>query len=283
MNLWEIAARKLALNKKAALEDLKALIDTLGRNIIDDPSSDVKRYCKFSNKVISRRLVAREGGVETLVAFGFIPYTHGEEKGLIYEDGEGGQEIACTTLETGLKWFDGTVHSILQYAQDDKSVCAEVIVSVRMPVGSPLIGGFMKQETIANVVSYVSNFFLEDSRSKITLRQTHNPRDLAALVGEGGEGIIPTLLSLNLTGRVSLLCTLQSDERRQQALTMPVTVLPGLDAIKDGETEGLSTPETVRSRPVITQHVRQRQAAAAERNSEKESILSQFQADHDRS
>ena len=175
-NLWEIAARKLACNKKEDLEDLGKVIDTIVKNILDNRHESKYRICKFSNKIISQRFLAREGGVETLIAFGFTPHNSERNgKSLILIDDEEASHDIFLALETGLTWFHETVASMLRSAANSQSVCAEVLISFRMPVGPPIIGGFMKEETISSVVNYVSNFFSGEKRACITLRQPHDP------------------------------------------------------------------------------------------------------------
>ena len=239
INLWEIAARKLACNKRDDLEDLGKVIDTIVKNILDHRSESKYRLCKFSNKVIARRFLAREGGVETLTAFGFMPFnSETDGKGLILLDKEEAPHDTISALETGLVWFHETVASMLRSATDSQSVCAEVLISFKMPVGPPVVGGFMKEETISSVLSYVSNFFSDEKKARITLRQPHDPRDLTA-----AATCQATLQEMDLNvSRLGLVASLQSDKSREEALQQPQSVLHGLSS------EG---PEAVRSKQAI--------------------------------
>ena len=118
-------------------------------------------FCKFSNKIISQRFLAREGGVETLIAFGFTPHNSERNgKSLILIDDEEASHDIFLALETGLTWFHGQ-WPIYAPKCCKQSICMrkKVLISFRMPVGPPIIGGFMKEETISSVVNYVSNFF----------------------------------------------------------------------------------------------------------------------------
>ena len=187
-NLWEIAARKLSCNKKAELRDLHKLISTVVSNILGHRDESKYRVCKFSNAVIKRRLLARDGGVETLTAFGFTPYnSETDGKGLILmdveveEEDENAQHGIFAALQTGLEWFDDTVNAMLKGDSGDQTVCAEVLISIKMPVGAAIVGGFMKSETISSVVSFCSNYFSDEKKARITLRQPHDPQDLAVI------------------------------------------------------------------------------------------------------
>ena len=268
-NLWEIAARKLACNKKAELRDLHKLISTLVSNILGHRDESKYRVCKFSNAVIKRRLLARDGGVETLTAFGFTPYnSETDGKGLILmeveEEEEDAQRGIFAALQTGLGWFDDTVNAMLKGDSGDQIVCAEVLISIKMPVGAAIVGGFMKSETISSVVSFCSNYFSDKKKARITLRQPHDPQDLAVISQA-------TLQDLGLgISRVGLVASLQSDELRIEALVKPQTVHHGL---------GCNGPEAVRSKAAIAAAVRKRQDEATARIEERKSIISAFKDD----
>ncbi len=265
-NLWEIAARKLACNKKGDLEDLRKVIDTIIKNILNHREESKYRTCKFSNKVIARRFLARDGGIDTLTAFGFTPYnSETDGKGLVLLDAEEAQHDKFSALETGLTWFHETVDSMIRSAVGDESPCAEVLISIKMPVGSPVVGGFMKQETISSVMSYLSNYFSDEKKAHITLRQPHDPRDLAA-----AATCQATLQEMGLVGRVGLVATLQSDKLREQVLRQPQSVLHGLHS---------NGPEAVRSKEAIAAAVQKRKDVVTEQAEERKSILSAFRDD----
>ncbi len=271
-NLWEIAARKLACNEKAELRDLHKLVSTMVSNILGHRDESKYRVCKFSNAVIKRRLLAREGGVETLTAFGFTPYNSETGRGLILleveeeEEEEDAQHNIFAALVTGLGWFDDTVNAMLKGDLGDQSVCAEVLISIKMPVGAAIVGGFMESETISSVVSFCSNYFSDEKKARITLRQPHDPQDLAAVATSQ-----TTLQDLGLgISRVGLVASLQSDESRAEALVKPQTVIHGLAG---------NGPEAVRSKAAIAAAVRKRQDEATARIEERKSIISAFQDD----
>ena len=122
----------------------------------------------------------------------------------------------------------------------------------------------MKSETISSVVSFCSNYFSDEKKARITLRQPHDPQDLAVISQA-------TLQDLGLgISRVGLVASLQSDELRKEALVKPQTVLHGLAG---------NGPEAVRSKAAIAAAVRKRQDEATARIEERKSIISAFQDD----
>ena len=71
LSTWEKCARTLSLNTRDDLIDLVKLLETLCRNIVDNPAEPKVRSIKLNNKTLEKRLLGRKGGIEFLAAIGF--------------------------------------------------------------------------------------------------------------------------------------------------------------------------------------------------------------------
>ena len=234
----------------------------------------------MSNKSIKSRLCDRQGGIETLLALGFVvkvDESDGEKYLSLYEEEEALNLESIDLLQSSLTWFNDTARSISQSAANDHDPCAECIIQIKLPVGTSSIqGGFMSHETIAQVLTFVEQYFNEDKRGSVTLRQAHDPTDLCSVVtkreGEGkGEEGYPSLRDLGLGGKAKLICTSLNDSAR-------ATTLQQKTVFNVADDEG-NAKFVVQSKQAVRKAVQARKSDSEARKSEKESILSAFRDD----
>ncbi len=269
---WEKVARLLATNTKCDLDELTEVIQKIGRNIVDDPGEMKFRRLKASNKTIKVKILEKNGGMELLTCLGFVARV--DEAGERYlellpqkEDSTGGEPTIFSvddSLQANLSWLQTTAETISQQAVHDGSPCAEFILQIRLPTGTKVIGGFLKDETIMAVVSFVKTFFSEDRR--VVLRQPHDASDLANRFN--GDGSHPTLEKLGIGKKAMLLCTTLGDDAREELITEKRNMMT--DAL---ESDQIKLKSTVRSSVVAA---RSKKVMLA---SERESLTRQFEED----
>jgi hypothetical protein len=278
-SVWEKVCRLIAVHSKADLMDLDSIMTTLLSNIIKDPSNRKFRRLKMSNKSIKSRLCDRQGGIETLLALGFVvkvDESDGEKYLSLHEEEEALNMERIDLLQSSLTWFNDTATSISQSAANDHDPCAECIIQIKLPVGTSSIrGGFMSHESIAQVLTFAEQYFNEDKRGSVTLRQAHDPTDLCSVAtkgeGEGEGGSPPSLRELGLGRKAKLICTSLNDSAR-------ATTLQQKTVFNAADDEG-NAKFVVQSKQAVRKAVQDRKSDSEARKSEKESILSAFRDD----
>ena len=188
-------ARHLALNSMEELTDLTTLCGTICKNAVTPSSSSSAKYrvLKLSNESIKRRLVGRQGGVEFLLAGGWVrrqqagadllelPAPAGSEDDA-KEAPSGPQDLAqaqacenaqAATLLQALAWLESTTAALQAYHEQagrrPSDSIAEVTLSLRLPT-SKVVAGFMRRDLLSAVRSYAASYFLPSRRGDVSLR-----------------------------------------------------------------------------------------------------------------
>lgn len=187
-------ARHLALNSMEELTDLTTLCGTICKNAVTPSSSSAKyRVLKLSNESIKRRLVGRQGGVEFLLAGGWVrrqqagadllelPAPAGSEDDA-KEAPSGPQDLAqaqacenaqAATLLQALAWLESTTVALQAYHEQagrrPSDSIAEVTLSLRLPT-SKVVAGFMRRDPLSAVRSYAASYFVPSRRGDVSLR-----------------------------------------------------------------------------------------------------------------
>lgn len=235
-SMFHRSARSLPLNSVDDLLNLQELLLKLCQNIIDNPIEIKFHSIKLSNKSIQNRLINRKGGIEFLAAIGFISITKDGEKYLsLYENNGGNVDntINIKKIEDGVIWLNETVETCLlmsnitanskNLAQSKNVItpCAECIIQIRLSTGQSVIGGFMREDKVIDVLSFAQTFFKADRANEVVLRHTHNSTEI--------NSFDVTLDKASLFPRAILIATTQSKEIRitkvQQVLLLLIIYL----------------------------------------------------------
>ena len=107
------------------------------------PQEQKFRRLKMSKSVIKQRILDRNGGIELLTGLGFVTQIDevDGEKYLVLPSEEDGKETSrIALLRESLNWFNETVQSVSQQALKDDDLCAEYVVSVKLPIGTQVRG-----------------------------------------------------------------------------------------------------------------------------------------------
>lgn len=108
LSTWEKCARTLSLNTRDDLIDLVKLLETLCRNIVDNPAEPKVRSIKLNNKTLEKRLLSRKGGIEFLAAIGFKTVVVDAVRTMEYPCDEYSTFISAPRLnaiDDGLSWL----------------------------------------------------------------------------------------------------------------------------------------------------------------------------------
>lgn len=261
--IWERVGRKFAVNSSIDLLDLSEVLKKIIENIRLNPDEPKFRSVKIGNKVIQSRVAAREGGLDFLLACGFLSQVKDGEKLLCLES------VDDAALDENLKWLLDNVPMCCRMAIDrgsaDTDPCADCIVQIKLPTGSSVSGGFMMEEPVQAVQSFASCFFTAAPTENIALRFPHV---VASLTGSTDMTAI-SLKEAGFTSRVVLIASTQSDEEFRTVVQKTREVAVSTNAKEKREQELKLKQEKL--------------SKAAERKAEKDSILKAFKDDHDKS
>ena len=209
---WEKCSRLLLLNNVPVLSQLVSVVEKLAANIQNFPSEEKFRCINTDNKAIKSKIIDCSGGLEILLALGFIPsgYSSTGAKVLKLNFGEleenNGNDSSLHLLSEGLSWLRDTYTTCKHYADIictssgvTVSPCCEVQVQLRLPTAVIVKGGFMRSETLQEVKNYACCFFSEENAKTVTLSFSHEAKEIGPALLER------TFDSLGLTGRESFI------------------------------------------------------------------------------
>jgi hypothetical protein len=220
-SMFHRSARSLPLNSVDDLLNLKELLLKLCQNIINNPTEEKFHSIKLSNKSIQNRLINRKGGVEFLAAIGFVSiFKDGEKYLSVYENNDENvdNKINIKIIEDGIIWLNETVETCLLMSNitansknlaQSKSIikpCAECIIQIRLSTGQAVIGGFMREDKVSDVLSFAQTFFKAERANEVILRHTHNSTEI--------NSFDFTLVKASLFPRAILVASTQSKEIR---------------------------------------------------------------------
>ena len=158
-DIWQRCARKLALNTPSQLSSLGSTIQMIIQNCLDNPTDQKYFKIKTSGKTFQTKISTFEGGTDFLIACGFTTVVIDDEKyfQLLEFDKE--------HLDLCMSWLLNTIstcHEMRQrhkVAPNDNAPCAECTIQIRLPNNTTAIGGFMRNDTIRDVLSFASCYF----------------------------------------------------------------------------------------------------------------------------
>jgi hypothetical protein len=155
---WEICERKLSLNTANQLESLVSTLTNIITKCIEFPHES--KYLSLNTTTVSfqKKIAKAEGGCEYLQAAGFAPTVKNGEKWLCLLPGD------ARDLDRAMTWIKDKSSVILALNPDYSSEipCAECILQIRFPNGSTATGGFMKTNTIQDVLSFAKCYVQAD-------------------------------------------------------------------------------------------------------------------------
>lgn len=167
-NDWEKCARLFLLNSPAQLRDLSALLEQVLTNILTNRDEEKFRVVKTSNKTINSRIISRNGGLEFLLAAGFVAQAD-ESGGKILKFAENALDVdAHQPLLSAVEWLKNTVSSCVDLhaskvaVTDDDAPCCECVIQLRLPTGATASGGFMRGDTLQDVRDFAACYFHPD-------------------------------------------------------------------------------------------------------------------------
>jgi hypothetical protein len=220
---FQKVVRLLLVNTQEDLEDMLALLKTLIGNVMESPKDSKFRLLKLTKDIIKRRLVQRNGGVEFLIAAGWIATARDREPVLELPMSVEGIDPAVVddekirlqleNMSLAYEWLLETAKAILmQHTASERKAtdaCAECIIQLRFANGSRYSGGFMKSDTLSDVRLFAQSFFVADRRADVALRLP----DIAAEALDTAADS-QTLTQLRLSPRAVLLASTSDDATR---------------------------------------------------------------------
>lgn len=158
-DIWQRCARKFSLNTPLQLSILGSTLQMIIQNCLDNPTDQKYFKIKTSGKTFQTKIATYEGGVDFLIACGFISVVIDNEKyfHLIEFDKE--------HLDLCMSWLFNTVctcHEMRQrhkISPTDITPCAECTIQIRLPNNTTAVGGFMRNDTIRELLSFSSCYF----------------------------------------------------------------------------------------------------------------------------
>lgn len=158
--VWEKCARLLMLNSPMKLDELLDIVSKVIKNAVEKSQDSRFRTLKMNNSTVKNKIIDVPGGLEFLIAVGFEVRNENENKVLFFPH----DSVGLQSLETGLTWLINTVHTC-KGCSDPTNLshgCAQCIISVRMPTGSSVLGGFMKGDKLSDVRSFACCYFMQE-------------------------------------------------------------------------------------------------------------------------
>jgi len=223
------------------------------RNVLADPREPKFRALKLSNESIQRRLIQRPGGLDFVLAAGWIrqqrlnvlelvsslplaplePHVKagGAPAGSSDEAAKAQADVQLIRLQQALDWLESTTVTFtayhLQAGRAPSDPVAECTLQLRLPT-SKVTAGFMRNDTLEAVYRYAETYFVKERRGQLSLRLPDSSAvALEARKNSAGSGSIPpapathgdtaagrTLEALDLCPRAALLVTVADDAQR---------------------------------------------------------------------
>jgi hypothetical protein len=134
-------------------------------NIIDNIGDFKYRTIKVANKSVNNKVLSKSGGLEYLLACGFqVQIDESGTKVLVLPV----KENDTISMQNSLEWLKVTSKSccdirnnkLNNFANDD--VCCECTIQIRLPTGATVCGGFMRGDTLQDVLNYAACYFQAD-------------------------------------------------------------------------------------------------------------------------
>jgi hypothetical protein len=116
------------------LIDLQDILNTICKNIVNNPFEPKYQTIKLSNKTVQQRIVQRKGGLEFLGAVGFIVEVLDGQKVLQFDTEGLTEETIPVVIEDGLNWLNATIETCISmaemYQRNSAEPCAGVINTI---------------------------------------------------------------------------------------------------------------------------------------------------------
>jgi len=167
---WEKCARLLLLNPLSKLLIFQKTVDTIFDNIIRYPNDDKYTTLKTSNSSIRSKILEVNGGPEFFMGVGFrsmIDQGDAKVLKLSIERTDDHDGIVACLLSTGRDWLADTIstcESIMTNTHSPKvaETCADCIINIKLPTGTTVCGGFLKEDKLLDVLTYACSYFDKD-------------------------------------------------------------------------------------------------------------------------
>ena len=167
----KIVRGKLAEELYHSLSAMNKISDL--SNICSDPGDPKYRSLKITNSLVKNKVLNVAGGMEFLTAVGFkIGIDRNDFKVIQLLDDD--KEV-IGNLQIALHWLENTVVTCKAFARskvppasaplaedDDRVICADCTISVRLPTGASVLGGFMRGDRLSDVRSFAACQFTDD-------------------------------------------------------------------------------------------------------------------------
>jgi len=227
--MWEKCARLFLLNTPRELDELENYTEMILTNILNNPIELKYRKIKLSNKFIHSHIASKAGGIEFFTTLGFIKRTEDDEKILQLEKltsiVDQNQEIH--RIQTAMKWLNNTIltcknawqlkitnEEVIVDKKMSKDVedipCCECVISIRLPIGTTVLGGFMKGDKLLDIRNYARSYFTMEKMEEVQICQPHDSR---AIIDE--KELAMTLNDAELYPRAMIIATCFTKEVRQ--------------------------------------------------------------------
>ena len=179
----EKVTRQLLLRSPKDLEEIGVFISNVALNILQNTTDIRVRTIRAS--ALTKRKQELEADKMILKLLGFsYKENHGEKLESVWilplpEKNLGAQ---MSKLRDGLEWFKDTIKHLLDVAR--KSRCPEdariaaTTVKLTLPNKQTVEGGFLRDEKVADVVTFARFRFEPKNRQYVQLREPHNAQPL---------------------------------------------------------------------------------------------------------
>ena len=178
---WEKCARLLVINSPNDLNQIISTASTLINNIIKNPEVEKYRTVKCSNAVLHQNLLSKSGGAEFLLCIGFntaVDVSTGL-KTLVFTPKNNFNAKKSNIvpvadikeLEDSMEWLCSTVQDCIELwklrkLNDSKLTendsCCECIIQIKLPTGTTVSGGFMKNDLFMDIKLFARSYFHRD-------------------------------------------------------------------------------------------------------------------------
>lgn len=163
-SLWERCARRLPLNNPENLADLQQILNSILTKCLNNPDDPKYFNLKLESKLLQSRVVSREGGLDFLLATGFKSVVKDDEKFLSLLSPN------MDDIESAIAWLQDTANTCYSMAashRNSSKSCCECILQIRLPTAMVVAGGFMKNDKLKDLLSFVRCFFNPDRFGKV--------------------------------------------------------------------------------------------------------------------
>lgn len=208
--LDERVERCLVLNSSRELTELVQMVSNIARKILDNPDEVKYRQLRSGSKALSTKVLSRPGGRELLTFAGFHSVKSADAT-IRFEE-------SIEHLSRVFSWLDSF----------EPRNC-DVELSIRLPSGTSTRAGFVKRETVGDVLAYARRYFV--GSTEVVLRTTMPPKkfeDSNADLDQAGlaprSAVVLAAVGATRDAEAAMECArlqgleLQARERRERAL-----------------------------------------------------------------